>query len=92
MNDAEAFVLNQTDRLALMGLTTHPGFRVLTAMMETACRTAAAKVVQCDPTEDKKVMSLLSEARAANAFSDLLRRAINWNVQCAKVTEKSQAA
>ena len=87
-SDVQAFELTQTDRIALVGLTTHPGFRVLTQMMDAACQRMAAKVLQCDRTERDRIVVLADEARAANEFSNLLRKAINWHVQCEQVTKK----
>jgi hypothetical protein len=84
-NEAQAFVLSQSDRVQLVGLTTHPGFEVLKRMMEVACQAAYTKVIQCDPTEEAKVLTLQKEARAASAFCNLLRKAINWHVQCERV-------
>jgi hypothetical protein len=88
--DVQAFILSQSDRIALVGLTTHPGFRVLTQQMEAACQRAYARVIQCDPTEADKVLAFQKEARAASAFCDLLRRAINWHVQCENVVNNSR--
>jgi hypothetical protein len=83
--DVQAFVLSQSDRIHLVGLTTHPGFKVLVQQMEAACQRLYLKVIQCDPAEESKVLVLQKEARAASAFCDLLRKAINWHVQCQNV-------
>jgi hypothetical protein len=89
-SDVQAFRLTQTERIALVGLTTHDGFKVLVQMMDAACQRAYAKVIQCDPTEEDKVLALQKEARATSAFCDLLRRAINWHVQCQNVIRKQE--
>jgi hypothetical protein len=87
-SDVQAFELTQTDRIALVGLTTHPGFRVLTSMMDAACQRMSAKVLQCDRTNRDEMIVLADEARAANVFVNLLRQAINWHVKCENVTKK----
>jgi hypothetical protein len=91
VTDVQQFALSQADRVALVGLTTHPGFRVLTQMMESACKAAYTKVIQCDPTEEAKVLALQKEARATSAFSSLLLKAINWHTQCEQVTKTTTA-
>jgi hypothetical protein len=89
--DVQAFVLTQSERVALVGLTTHPGYGVLTRMMESACQRAYTKVIQCDPTEEAHVLALQKEARAASAFCTLLLKAVNWHVQCENVTNATSA-
>ena len=86
----EDFKLSQPERALLKSLVEQPGFAVLARMMDAACRRANAKVVECD--DDAKVINLQKEARATNAFCDLLRNAINWNVKYANVTTNAQGA
>src|SRR5260370_37751566 len=88
--DVNAFALSQTDRIALVGLTTHPGFKVLTQMMDAACQRAYTKVIQADPTQEAVVLALQKEARAASSFCELLRKAINWHVRCDNVTQQQE--
>jgi hypothetical protein len=87
VTDVQQFSLSQADRVALVGLTTHPGFRVLIQMMESACKDAYTKVIQCDPTKEADVLALQKEARAASAFSNLLLRAINWHSRSEQVVK-----
>ena len=91
-SDVQAFACSQSDRIALVGLTKHPGFQVLTRMMDAACQRAYTKVIQCDPTEEAKVCALQKEARAASAFCTLLRKAIEWHVRCENVVQPDKAA
>lgn len=89
-SDVQAFTLSQEDRVALYGLTTHPGFRVLTGMMDSACQRMSARVLQCDRTKRDEMIVLADEARAANVFVDLLRRAINWHAKCVIETQNKK--
>ena len=83
--NSKNFELTQTERIALMGLTTHPGWPVLNGLMERVCREFDVATIRED--DDEKAKKLRYEARAANAFSTLLGKVVQWNVSCAKVTE-----
>jgi len=80
------FELTQSERIALMGLTTHPGWPILNQLMEKICRHFDAVTIKED--DDAKAMNLRREARAANMFSTLLGKVVSWNVQCGKITEQ----
>lgn len=84
MSDVKDFTLTPPERALLKSLTEHAGFPVLARMMDAACLRASNKVVACE--DDKEVLNLQKEARATNAFCNILRKAINWNVQFANVT------
>ncbi len=86
--NAKNFELTQSERIALMGLTTHPGWPVLNMLMERVCR--EFDIVTIREEDDEKAKKLRYEARAANAFSTLLGKVVSWNVQCGKVTEQSK--
>ena len=88
--EVRPFVLPPGDRLDLVNLTNQPGWRVLNRMMEAACQTANAKVIQCDPTDRDRVLTLQMEARATNAFCTLLGKAVQWHVACQKNGHASQ--
>jgi hypothetical protein len=84
------FELTQSERIALMGLTTHPGWPVLNTLMEKVCRQFDVATIREE--DDEKARKLRYEARAANAFSSLLGKVVSWNVQCAKVTNVKEIA
>src|SRR5258706_12987021 len=86
----KAFTLSQTERIALVGLTTHPGYAVLSKMMQTAVQQKFNQVINCDPTKEADVLALQKEARAASEFCSLLRDAINWHVRCENVTKTQE--
>jgi hypothetical protein len=88
--EVRPFVLPAGDRLDLVALTQQPGWRVLNRMMEAACQAANARVIQCDPTDEKKVLTLQLEARATNAFCTLLGKAVQWHVNSQKASQTSQ--
>lgn len=86
----KAFELSQTDRLALVGLASHPGFKVLNHMMIVACEQANAKVIKCDPVARDRVLTLQLEARAANEFCSLLGAAINYHSKCVNAVKPDE--
>jgi hypothetical protein len=82
--EVRPFVLPAGERLDLVNLTNQPGWKPLVKMLEAACQVANAKVIQADPTEKEKVLTLQLEARATNAFCGLLLKAISWHVASQK--------
>jgi hypothetical protein len=88
--EVRPFVLPPGDRLDLVALTNMPGWAVLNRMMDAACQSANAKVIQCDPTDRDKVLTLQLEARATNAFCTLLGKVIQWHVASQKTGHAAQ--
>jgi hypothetical protein len=80
------FELSQSERIALMGLTTHPGWPVAVDLAARICRHFDS--VSIKEEDDTKATKLRYEARAANMFSGLFIKIVLWNAQCGKVTEQ----
>jgi hypothetical protein len=78
--------LTITEQMALASLAQHPGFEILTKLMDEACIQAREKIVLLDPTEDKfqeKLISLQNMARAVNKFVSTLRKSVLTHINAA---------
>jgi hypothetical protein len=82
------FELTQTERIALMGLTTHPGWPVAIELAARICRHFDS--VSIKEEDDAKATKLRYEARAANMFSALFIKIVSWNAECGRVTEQKK--
>jgi hypothetical protein len=82
------FELTQNERVALMGLTTHPGWPVAQDLATRICRHFDR--VSIAEEDDEKAKKLRYEARAANAFSALFIKIVLWNASVGKVTEQKK--
>jgi hypothetical protein len=88
--EVRPFALPPGERLDLVSLTNQPGWKPLVKMLDAACQAANAKVIQCDPTEKEKVLTLQLEARATNSFCSLFLKAVSWHVASAKQGNHAQ--
>jgi hypothetical protein len=88
--EVRPFVLPTGERVDLVALTNMPGWKVLVKMLEAACQVAASKVIQADPTDKEKVLTLQLEARATNAFCALVLRAVQWHANSQKSGHAAQ--
>jgi len=78
--------LSIAEQMALANLAQHPGFDVLTKLMDEACIKSREKIVMLDPTEDKfqeKLVSLQNMARAINQFVSTLRKSVLTHINAA---------
>jgi hypothetical protein len=82
--EVRPFALPPGERLDLVSLTNQPGWKSLVKMLDAACQVANSKVIQCDPTEKEKVLTLQLEARATNAFCALFLKAVQWHIASQK--------
>jgi hypothetical protein len=80
------FELSQSERIALMGLVSHPGWPVADELARRICRFFDA--VSIAEENDEKATKLRYEARAAKTYSGLFKLIVEWNASCGKVTEK----
>lgn len=84
------FELTQSERIALHGLTTHPGWPVAQELAKRICR--HFDTVSISEEDDQKATKLRYEARAANMFSALFIKIVAWNASWNKVTEMKESA
>ena len=78
----EEFGLTEAEQMALVSMTTHPGFPVLEKLFMAACKLANDAVVQLDPADeayDRLVKPLQQKARERNDFSLLILKSIAWH-------------
>jgi hypothetical protein len=72
--------LTAEQRSELIGLRNHRGYAVLKLIMESECKRATEDCIKCDPTKDKEVLALQSNARATNQFCTRVLAGIEWEV------------
>lgn len=82
--------LTLQEQLALASLAQHPGFEILTRLMDEACRLKAAEVIRLDPSKaDYKTQleQLALMARATNEFCASIRASVLTHVEAAVVKQ-----
>ena len=83
------FELSQSERIALMGLVSHPGWPVAQQLSIKLCRFFDSVAIAED--DDEKAKKLRYEARAANSFSALFKKIVEWNASCRKSHRKAES-
>lgn len=79
------------EQMNLWGLTKHPGFDVLVALMDEAVRDTAADPIRLDPMQPgygDKLEKLALIARATNDFCMSVRNAVNTHINAAAAKMK----
>ena len=80
------------EQMNLWGLTKHPGFDVLVALMDEAVRDTAADPIRLDPIKtenyEDKLAKLALIARATNDFCMSIRNAVNTHINAAAAKQK----
>jgi hypothetical protein len=85
--------MSYQEQMNLWGLTKHPGFDVLVALMDEAVRDTAADPIRLDPMADKyeeKLAKLALIARATNDFCMSVRNAVNTHIVAAAAKQKQE--
>lgn len=83
--------LTLQQQLNLWGLSQHPGFEVLTMLMDEAVRESSADPIRLNPMEDKyeeKLAKLALLARATNDFCASVRNAVLTHINAAAERKK----
>jgi hypothetical protein len=82
MADTELLLvqLNTEEQLQLVGLTNHPGWRVLQKLMEGECQRVSREVIKSDSSNEKDIARLQFMARATNSFCANLIKTVSYHI------------
>jgi len=78
--------LTFAEQSILANLAQHPGFEILTRLMDECCIQSAREPIKLDPTAEDyttKLMKLTLIARAMNEFCATLRKSVNAHIEAA---------
>jgi hypothetical protein len=86
--------LTFAEQSVLANLAQHPGFNVLTRLMDDCCVQSAAEPIKLDPADPDylpKLQKMTLVARAMNEFCATLRKAVNAHIEAAVLQANQDA-